>query len=513
MEAKKLKDIESAQMVPIDNVIPHEGNVKDHPPTQVRRIVNSIVQYGWDQPIVVDGEMVIIKGHGRLLAAKELGMKEVPVVVNMDLTEEEVRMARIADNKVAESGWDVDLLWGEILTAHDKGVGYSDMGFDKNGMRRIFPDHDLLEVGIPQLEFQAKKDSYREQEDFHNDPTLPKVESFILPFRGDEAYYRKMDMVDYLNSHDKILVGFSGGKDSLGAMIWCLEHCERDKVVPYYSNLAWGPDWPHGIVFVKYLERKLGIKIFTCGSSDPGAPGRFEDLLLQHGYMESHSCWYRNYVKIQNIRAFIHQEKYHPNYGCNAVQILAVRWQESPDRALKYPDRGILKRDRIHFASPHVQWTDADLLWYLDKRGVKLHTAYQHSARMGCLVCPNESKRGCINTRKKFPHLYRLMLDWHGRGARRRGKLNKFHFLRAVSSLADLAEEDIAQLRGPYGEIALTSREFEDYVEEGLGIALPQKPYVTVPFNAEVHNFRNDLKPGAFEDPNVILDSTCELQG
>lgn len=98
----------------ITRVIPYEKNVKNHDETQVRKIAKSIEEFGWDQPIVVDGNGEIIKGHGRRLAAEYLGIKKVPVVVRTDLSPEAVKAARIADNRVAESSIDTSMLQEEL---------------------------------------------------------------------------------------------------------------------------------------------------------------------------------------------------------------------------------------------------------------------------------------------------------------------------------------------------------------------------------------------------------------
>lgn len=99
---------------PIDKVIPYENNVKIHDESQVAKIAQSIDELGWDQPIVVDASGVIIKGHGRRLAAISLGLTRVPVWKRDDLTPEQVRAARLADNRVAISDIDVNLLQKEL---------------------------------------------------------------------------------------------------------------------------------------------------------------------------------------------------------------------------------------------------------------------------------------------------------------------------------------------------------------------------------------------------------------
>lgn len=107
------------QMWDADRVIPYENNVKKHPPEQVQRIVKSMTLTGKvviDQPIVVDKDGVIIKGHGRRLAMLSLGLKKLPVLVRDDMTEDEVKAARIADNRVAISDVDTDMLRDELAS-------------------------------------------------------------------------------------------------------------------------------------------------------------------------------------------------------------------------------------------------------------------------------------------------------------------------------------------------------------------------------------------------------------
>ncbi len=103
------------EMWPIENLTPYELNVKKHEKDQVTRIAAAIAKSGkFDQPIVEDRHGVIIKGHGRRLAALELGMRQVPVVVHADLSPEEVRAMRLADNRVAISDIDSDMLKIEL---------------------------------------------------------------------------------------------------------------------------------------------------------------------------------------------------------------------------------------------------------------------------------------------------------------------------------------------------------------------------------------------------------------
>lgn len=123
----------------IDKVKPYELNAKIHDPKQVERIAKSISEFGWDQPIVVDATGTIIKGHGRRLAALKLGLTRIPVWVRDDLTPEQVRASRLADNRVAVGDIDSSILQKEL-----EGLEYDLKGiFDEKEL--TFLEEDLGE--------------------------------------------------------------------------------------------------------------------------------------------------------------------------------------------------------------------------------------------------------------------------------------------------------------------------------------------------------------------------------
>ena len=115
--------------VPVRDLIPYEGNAKLHPDDQVEHIANSIREFGFRQPLVIDAQNVVVIGHGRLMAAKKLGMAEVPCVRADDLSETQIKALRLADNKTNESEWDFSALEHE-LDELSVDFDMSDFGFD-----------------------------------------------------------------------------------------------------------------------------------------------------------------------------------------------------------------------------------------------------------------------------------------------------------------------------------------------------------------------------------------------
>lgn len=108
---EKVMDVKN---IPIGEIVPYAQNAKKHDKRQIDNVAESIRQYGFVQPVVIDRDGVIVIGHCRVLAAKKLGMDAVPCVCVDDLTPEQVNALRLVDNKTNESDWDMDLLSMEL---------------------------------------------------------------------------------------------------------------------------------------------------------------------------------------------------------------------------------------------------------------------------------------------------------------------------------------------------------------------------------------------------------------
>lgn len=137
------------EYLPIDQINPYEKNAREHKDVDVRAIVNSIKEFGFDDPIGIWGDKnIIVEGHGRLQAAKQLKLKEVPVIRLDHLTDEQRRAYALAHNKTAElSDWDYDLLDSEISDIFD--IDMSMFGFeDAEEPKEVVEDN--FEVVLPE---------------------------------------------------------------------------------------------------------------------------------------------------------------------------------------------------------------------------------------------------------------------------------------------------------------------------------------------------------------------------
>jgi ParB-like chromosome segregation protein Spo0J len=121
------------EMWPINRLVPYERNARTHSPEQVAQIVASIQEFGFTNPLLVDGADGVLAGHGRLAAAKDMGLAEVPVIVLDHLTPTQRRAYILADNQLAlNAGWDAELLQQEIVGLNLADFDLSLLGFDED---------------------------------------------------------------------------------------------------------------------------------------------------------------------------------------------------------------------------------------------------------------------------------------------------------------------------------------------------------------------------------------------
>jgi len=130
------------------SLIPYARNARTHSDDQVQQVAASIKEFGWTNPILVDGDNGIIAGHGRLYAAQKLGHEEVPVIELANMTEAQKRAYVIADNKLAENaGWDNDMLALELGELSEQDFDLSLLGFDDQALNSLLALNDATEEG------------------------------------------------------------------------------------------------------------------------------------------------------------------------------------------------------------------------------------------------------------------------------------------------------------------------------------------------------------------------------
>lgn len=145
------------EMLPVDRLIPYIRNARTHSDDQIAQIAASIAEFGFTNPILIGEDEVIIAGHGRLMAAKALGLTEVPVIVLDHLTEAQRRALVIADNRIAENaGWDDDLLRSELAALREADFDLDLIGFDESELDEIMAGFEGFGIGGGDSEAQGE---------------------------------------------------------------------------------------------------------------------------------------------------------------------------------------------------------------------------------------------------------------------------------------------------------------------------------------------------------------------
>ncbi len=213
------KDID---MIDLSKIIPYEKNAKKHTPEQIEAVANSIRRFGFNVPLILDPQHVIVAGHCRFEAAKKIGIKSVPCIIKGDLTPKEIRAYRIADNKLNESIWDQEILLYEMSEIDDV---------------------ELLKLtGVDPSELDGVANGLTDDDAVPPTPEKPKTR------RGDV----------YLMGAHRLMCGDSLGIDDVKRLI------DRSTVDVVFT------DPPYGINAVKTVKEGLGS---TGGAKPFGAVG------------------------------------------------------------------------------------------------------------------------------------------------------------------------------------------------------------------------------------------------
>jgi DNA modification methylase len=136
----------NVEQINTDDLLNYTNNNKKHPKEQIKKIKASIEEFGFRNPVLIDGKNVLIAGHGRVIAARELGMLTVPCIKISDLSEDQVRAYRIMDNKSAESEYDFEALSVDFDLLIDSRFDVEPTGFDKAEIDEITGNNETEEV-------------------------------------------------------------------------------------------------------------------------------------------------------------------------------------------------------------------------------------------------------------------------------------------------------------------------------------------------------------------------------
>lgn len=174
------------QHLPTDQLIAYVQNVKQHPDSQIDKLVSSIAEFGFTVPLIIDQHNVVIAGHGRLAAALKMQLAKVPCIVRDDLSPAQIKAYRIADNKLAESPWDADALRLELEQLAELDFDLTLTGWDEDDLAAFDIDIDFESGQIfgerdrPEEDEDALAETLEEAESGETDPRVSPGEIWQL---------------------------------------------------------------------------------------------------------------------------------------------------------------------------------------------------------------------------------------------------------------------------------------------------------------------------------------------
>jgi len=188
------------QEVAVNKLIPYAKNSRTHSDQQVAQIAASIKEFGFRNPILVDG-VGVIAGHGRLLAAQKLGLDKVPTIDCSDMTESQKKAYIIADNKLAlNAGWDNDLLKLEIGDLQEENFNIDILGFDISELNFTEVDYSILDDEDVSKQLSDMANGVRKAIQIEFEPEHYDEAFELVKFWRDEKAYVGMMLMNYLKA-------------------------------------------------------------------------------------------------------------------------------------------------------------------------------------------------------------------------------------------------------------------------------------------------------------------------
>lgn len=179
---------------PVNDLIPYANNARTHSEEQVNQIASSIKEFGFNNPVLIDEKSGVIAGHGRLKAAKKLGLKVIPTIELTGLSESQKKAFILADNRIAlNSGWDIDLLRIELQELQDTDLAPV-TGFSDEELNAL-----LCETAKPAEEEEKPEKEEPEADSFNLTLSIPieykkQVQDFVKSFGLEDLIQKIIDM-------------------------------------------------------------------------------------------------------------------------------------------------------------------------------------------------------------------------------------------------------------------------------------------------------------------------------
>ncbi|MFP3868621.1 MAG: terminase gpA endonuclease subunit [Desulfobacteraceae bacterium] len=376
MVEKVVRDLKTGLM-PLDRLIPYINNTRLHPEEQVKQIMASILEFGFNDPIAVDEQtQTVIEGHGRLEAAKRLGLTEVPVIELGHLSEAQRKAYAIAHNKLTDnSEFNFELLRIELESLQELDFNLDTIGFEIGELEELLGSGD--ESGEGQGKPEIKQSATLEE--------LAPSEEERQAFTGR-----------------KIMVEFSGGKDSTTAALWCLNFFPENEIQLNFVDL--GADFVGFSLFLNQLAEVLGAELNVL---------RAKANLIDEFYRQGK--W--PFPTFPYCHKYLHEaldnnvKRYQPD---EVIVVRGGRLEEKTGRRQMQPDRFMVidRMKAYRFFNPMYFATKEVGEKILEESAVPIWEGYSHGLqRTACRICPGQRRIAYAAIRANYPDVWQELLE------------------------------------------------------------------------------------------------------
>jgi ParB-like chromosome segregation protein Spo0J len=189
------------EQIALDELIPYANNARTHSEEQVLQIASSIKEFGFNAPVLIDKDKGIIAGHGRVMAAKKLGLKQAPCIRLEHLTEPQKKAYILADNRIAlNSEWNIDFLKIELETLKEFDFDLTSLGFDKSELNFEEINYDFVNQEDLDNQMQSMASGVRKAIQIEFEPEHYEEAFQLVKFWRDQGGYVGMMLLDYLKA-------------------------------------------------------------------------------------------------------------------------------------------------------------------------------------------------------------------------------------------------------------------------------------------------------------------------
>lgn len=358
--------------VDINTVKEYDKNPKIHTTDQIDKLAYTFEKFGFDVPIVVDKDNVIIKGHARMKAAKKLKWKKVPILVRGNLTLQQAKASRIADNQVAESYWDMPALLEEIEALYgldDPNLPITDTGFSENEIRSFLP-------GLMETEDVEYKIPYGAEGILMG--FMPRMQQDGKIGRPD-PYISKKNHVDIMASFDTAVIPTFGSAISIASAIETRKLNKDIRLLLIHSNPG-TKQFEDTVPYLKHVAKILNAEFINVSPVDDS---EFIGRISTQGYPDLHNLWCAQGIVLPSIENWLRAENLATE---KTIMVLGAMKNQA-----QYFRKISRFENSYYIFNPFLKFEDGGLYLFLQgnlPEGLGLHPAYKHFTSIQCPHCP-----------------------------------------------------------------------------------------------------------------------------